>query len=307
MQSHQTDMIRLATEFIRYGIVLARMSRPAQLLAITLVYSLGCLLALANGVEFNSSYSAAGFLALIPISISIHFANEYADFETDRLTVRTPFSGGSGALPESGYPRQIALIGAWITLILGSVLAITGWGLGRIPSISLFILFLGGFFGWMYSLRPLALAWNGWGELTNALLGGVLLPLYAFSAHTRWVDWKAILTFIPFGMLVFINLLATTWPDRQADAMVGKRTLATRWPVARLRLLYLMVAMGAVLILLLLRNVIYPHGVVWSSLSVVPILVWSTLAYTRQHSPFPTVAAMVFFLLVHLATWWLVI
>jgi 1,4-dihydroxy-2-naphthoate polyprenyltransferase len=307
MRSRQIDMVRLATVFIRYGIVFARMSRPAQLLAITLVYSFGCLLARANGVEFNSSYSAASFLALIPVSISIHYANEYADYETDRLTVRTPFSGGSGALPESGYPRQIALIGAWITLILGSVLAITGWSLGRIPSISLFILFLGAFCGWMYSLRPLALAWNGWGELTNALLGGVLLPLYAFTAYTGWVDWKAVITFLPFGMLVFINLLATTWPDREADAMVGKRTLAIRWPVARLRIVYLMIAMGAILMMLLLRNVVYPDQVVVSSILVVPVLIWSTLAYTRQHSPFPTVAAMVYFLLVQLAAWWLVI
>ena len=297
----------MARKLILYGSVMLKMSRPSQLLAITLVYAFGCLLARANGIEYNSSFSAAGFLALIPVSISIHYANEFADYETDRLTVRTPFSGGSGALPESGLPRQIALTGAWITLALGSGVALIGWVLGRVPPISLVILALGALFGWMYSLRPLALAWNGWGELTNALLGGVVLPLYAFSVHTGWVDWKALLSFLPFGMLVFINLLATTWPDRQADAMVGKHTLATRWPVFRLRFTYVSVAGGAILFLLLLRNVVYPQLVVVSSLLVIPLLIWSTLAYTRQHSPFPTVAAMVFFLLVQLAAWWLVI
>ena len=297
----------MARKLILYCSVMLKMSRPSQLLAITLVYAFGCLLARANGIEYNSSFSAAGFLALIPVSISIHFANEYADYETDRLTVRTPFSGGSGALPESGLPRQIALTGAWITLALGSGVALIGWVLGRVPPISLVILALGALFGWMYSLRPLALAWNGWGELTNALLGGVVLPLYAFSVHTGWVDWKALLSFLPFGMLVFINLLATTWPDRQADAMVGKHTLATRWPVFRLRFTYVSVAGGAILFLLLLRNVVYPQLVVVSTLLVIPLLIWSTLAYTRQHSPFPTVAAMVFFLLVQLAAWWLVI
>jgi 1,4-dihydroxy-2-naphthoate polyprenyltransferase len=296
----------MLAELIRYGSVFARMSRLSHLLLITLVYAFGCILARYHSIELDPLFSAAGLLALIPISISIHFANEYADYETDRLTLRTPFSGGSGALPESGLPRHLALTGAWITLILGSVFAIKGWSSGHITSISLFILFLGAFLGWMYSLRPLALAWKGWGELDNAVLGGLLLPLYGFTVHTGWVDGSAILTFLPFGMLVFINLLATTWADRRADAMVGKRTLATRWPVARLRLVYLMIAFGAILILLLLRNVIYPHGVVLSSLSVVPILVWSTMAYTRQHSPFPTVAAMVFILLVQMAAWWLV-
>lgn len=297
----------MARKLILYCSVMLKMSRPSQLLAITLVYAFGCLLARANGIEYNSSFSAAGFLALIPVSISIHYANEFADYETDRLTVRTPFSGGSGALPESGLPRQIALTSAWITLALGSGVALIGWVLGRVPPISLVILALGALFGWMYSLRPLALAWNGWGELTNALLGVVVLPLYAFSVHTGWVDWKALLSFLPFGMLVFINLLATTWPDRQADAMVGKHTLATRWPVFRLRFTYVSVAGGAILFLLLLRNVVYPQLVVVSTLLVIPLLIWSTLAYTRQHSPFPTVAAMVFFLLVQLAAWWLVI
>jgi 1,4-dihydroxy-2-naphthoate polyprenyltransferase len=283
------------------------MSRPSQLLAITLVYAFGWLVARTHGIEANLSFSMAGFLAVIPVSISIHYANEFADFETDRLTVRTPFSGGSGALPESGLPRQIALTGAWLALALGSGAALAGWVFGHIPSVSLVLLALGAFFGWMYSLRPLALAWKGWGELTNALLGGVLLPLYAFSVHTGWVDWNALLSFLPFGMLVFINLLATTWPDRQADTRVGKHTLATRWPVARLRFTYVSVAVGSILILLLLRNVVFPSLVVVSSSFIIPILIWSTLAYTRQHSPFPTVAAMVFFLLVQLAAWWLVL
>ena len=61
------------------------------------------------------------------------------------------------------------------------------------------------------------------------------------------------------------------------------------------------VAIGAILFLLLLRNVVYPQPVVVTSLPVILILIWSMLAYTRQTFPFPTVAAMVFFLLVQLA------
>jgi 1,4-dihydroxy-2-naphthoate polyprenyltransferase len=297
----------MAERFICYISVLVRMARPPQLLAITLVYVLGCLLALAFGFDISTKFFVAGILALIPISISIHYANEYADFETDRLTVRTPFSGGSGALLETGLPRRTALTAAWVALIIGSVTALTGWVTNLLPSTSISLLAVGVFFGWMYSLRPLALAWNGWGELTNAVLGGILLPLYGFSIHTGQVNSNAIFAFIPLGMLVFNNLLATTWADRWADAWVGKCTLATRIPANKLRLLYVIVAFGAVLALFCLRDVVFPPFVFRSSLLVIPLLIWGAWSYTRQHSPFPSVAVMVFFLLVQMAAWWIII
>lgn len=290
-------------DFWAYIQVLFKMSRPSQLLAISLVSGWGCAVALAREGTFSQTNFLVGFLALIFTSVSIHYANEYADYETDRLTVRTPFSGGSGALPESGVPRKTALVSAWVALILGAGIAVGGVLDNSISFISLIFLGLGGFFGWMYSLKPLALAWNGWGELTNAALGGILLPAYAYTAHTRTIDWSALLTFLPFGMLVFVNLLATTWPDRKADAAVGKFTLATRWSVTRLRVLHAGAAFGAILISLLLAGVVLPPVVVLSGLLVIPILAWSVIAYTRSFSPFPSVAAMVLFLLAQLTGW----
>jgi len=96
-----------------------------------------------------------------------------------------------------------------------------GFFLGLLTPVPLVVLFAGAFLGWMYSLPPLALAWRGWGELDNALLGGVALPLYAYLVQSGELDRWVILIFIPFSMLVFINLLATTWTDRDADRSVG--------------------------------------------------------------------------------------
>ena len=50
--------------------------------------------------------------------------------------------------------------------------------------IAVHVLSLGAFFGWMYSVRPFALAWHGWGEVDNAALGGVLLPTRASTRHS---------------------------------------------------------------------------------------------------------------------------
>ena len=284
------------------------MSRPSQLLLIALVYVFGTIIALAEGNPFNLGVFIFGLIALIPASASVHYANEYADYETDSLTVRTPFSGGSGALQSSGLSRQLALISAWVAVFIGITLVSIGWVSGLLNVTTIVILILGTFFGWMYSLHPLAFARHGWGELVNASLGGVLLPVYGYTVQTGRIDVTILLASLPFGILAFLNLLATTWPDRDADAMVGKRTLATRWSSNRLRLLHTTAAVGYfVLILLFLWAGILPPLVAWSSFLVTPLVVWGGLTYTRRRSPFPTVAAMVLLMILQTIAWWMTI
>jgi len=92
------------------------MSRPLQLVSIVLVYVLGLLISVATGIKINSTAAILGLMIILLISMSIHYANEYVDHETDALTKRTPFSGGSGALPKSGLPPHTALVAAWVSL-----------------------------------------------------------------------------------------------------------------------------------------------------------------------------------------------
>ncbi len=277
------------------------MARPSQLLAVALVYALGLVVGRAFGYPLTWLTALCGLAALIPVSLSIHYANEYADAETDALTERTLFSGGSGAMSRLGVSRQVAWRGAWAMLLAGWLIAAVALALGHLGGVALGVLALGTLFGWMYSLPPLQLAWRGWGELTNALLGGLTLAMFGYAVGVGRVDGIIVWAILPFTLLVFVNLLATTWPDRAADAHVGKRTLATRWAVGRLRLLYVAVAVVAVVSLAVLP---LPAPVVWASLVVVPFLVWGGWAYTRQHSPFPTVAAMVVLVVAQLAAWW---
>lgn len=281
---------------------LVAMSRPTHLLLVTLVYGLGVAIAYATGSESQPLPVATGLLALLPIAASIHYANEYADVETDMLTTRTRFSGGSGALPRTGLPRELAYRAAWASLILGVAVSVICL-LHGFPVPALGVLLLGAIAGWQYSLPPLALAWHGWGELDNALAGGVVLPAYGYAATAGTVDPVVLLAAVPFFTLVFANLLDTTWPDRHADAAVGKETLATRWPKRWLRGAYL-VAVGSWLgSLLLLRGSVLPTMVTDGSLVVLPIVIWGSIAYTRSRSPFPTVAAMVLLAVVQLTAW----
>jgi 1,4-dihydroxy-2-naphthoate octaprenyltransferase len=279
------------------------MARPTQLIAVTLVYLLGTVIAVASGHNLDQDAFWWSYAALILISMSIHYANEYADYDTDAITKRTPFSGGSGALHYTGLERHIALQAARTTLIIGFSVHVLCLASEQCSPTGSGVLAFGAFFGWMYSLKPLKLAWRGWGELDNAALGGVVLPSYGYVTQSNRLDWEIVALMLPFGCLVFINLLATTWADREADAQVGKYTLATRYRVQQLRILYGFIAGLTFLLLLLLSQTLMPTNVALGSTVILPLTIWGMIAYTRVQNPFPTVAAMVVFLGVQLFAW----
>lgn len=273
-----------------------RMARPTQLVAIILVYSWGTLIALSTPNEFRPLPYLAGLVSLILASASIHYANEYADYETDALTSRTLFSGGSGGLHFYDVPRETALHAAKVTLIASLLITGSFAIVGLLSIVTLLLLVLGLVGGWMYSLRPLCLAWRGWGELTNAFLGGMLLPVWGFTVQVEHIDWLVFLLSLPFMLYVFTNLLATTWADRHADRAVGKFTLATRWPVSRLRMIYFLVAFVALLIFFIIQVRLVPGDIVWLSILLLPLTLWAGHTYTKWHSPFPSVLVMVVYL-----------
>ncbi len=286
---------------MRYLKLFFRMARPEQILLIALVFSWGILMALVRGSPWSSLSYLIGLGSAILISVSIHFVNEYADYETDKLTVRTLYSGGSGALQDSGLDKNLAFRGAIPPVILGFTIAVLGFISGDLSRQSLCILGLAAFFGWGYSLKPLKLAWRGWGEIDNALLGAWLLPIYGYTVIHHRVDTSIMAAAVPFALFAFVNLLATHWADRQADRAVGKFTLVTKLSVPQLRFLYLLTMLGAYTWVYWHSQ--YPPLVKLCSFIVVPLSVWGFVSFTKQHNPAPSVFAMVAFLLLQIISW----
>ncbi len=277
------------------------MARPAQLLLIVGVYGFGATVAHGTYGTIDRGTLGAGLVPLLFAAASVHYANEYADYETDALTDRTPFSGGSGALQATGLTRRLAAQ-ATAGAFAGAVLAVVAFGPQLSPTaIGLLVVIL--VFGWQYSLPPLALAWNGWGELDNALLGGLVLPVYGYVVAAGTISTTAIAASLPFALVVFLNLLDTTWPDRDADAAVGKNTLATRWPPGRLRRLYAGVAVLVVVSSVVLGATVLPPPTAVTALAAAPFLAWGLLRYTRRRSPLPTVTGMVVVLVTQTLGW----
>ena len=283
-----------------------RMARPSQLLLIVAVYALGVAIAVGLGATLQPTVVLAGLAALLPVAASVHFANEYADYETDALTsrvsTRTPFSGGSGALHEAGLPRSVAQDATLVAGVVGGVVA-GGLALGgALPPTALVALVLIALLGWGYSLPPVALSRRGLGEVDNAVLGGLLLPHYG-AATVAPPSLAVCYAVTPFTLLVFANLLATQWPDRWADAFTGKYTLPTRWSPGRLRRVHLATVVLAFVVLAGLTGRVLPPTVTLASLVAVPFAVWGVATFTRDEQPFPTVAAMVTMAVAQLLAW----
>ena len=279
----------------RYATALAGMARPDQLALVCVVYAMGVLVGLdglAPTALNPAGHVLPGLAALLAVALPVHYANEYADYETDALTTPTEFSGGSGALHATGLDRAFA--GRALVAATGvAVLALMAAAVAGLPATALALLVVVLVAGVAYSLGP-RLAWRGLGELTNALLGGLLLPLYGVAVVRSTVGVGDASTFLPFTAVVFANLLATQWPDRRADASVGKRTLAVSQDVRTLRGLYVAAAtlgVGSLLVLAAVDRL--PVALVGLAVPTVVLLVVGASRYGQVESPAATVYAMV--------------
>jgi 1,4-dihydroxy-2-naphthoate octaprenyltransferase len=286
---------------MRPGRALVAMARPSQLALVWAVYAAGVLLGLARtGTAVEPWPVLMGALLIGASAVSAHLVNEAEDADTDRRTVRTPFSGGSGALAASGLHPSVPLragLALAVAVVAATWLAWVGLGLPA-PAATLVLAGLAG--ALCYSLPPLAAMRHGWGEPLNALLGGLLLPLAGVAVVVGSVGLADLLAFAPFALVVLASVMATAWPDREADASTGKLTLQVRLEPRTLRRVHGAASVAAVASMWLVAMAdASPFAL--TGLLIVPALAVGVLHYTRRTSPLPNVAAMVGFTLVLLA------
>lgn len=271
---------------------LYEMSRPKQLGIMAVLYGLGAAAGHPAGGSLPLAELTAGTFVLLAAGASINYVNEYADFESDRRADRTAFSGGSGALVERNLSPEVGLRAAVAALALctGVTASAVVSGLLSPAAGTLVALFL--LLGWQYSVWPAALAWRGLGELDNAVAGGLVLPLYGYAVVTGGLVLDHVAAFLPTTAFVFLTLLATTWPDRQADARAGKATLATRLSGSHLRVLYAVwLAVAGVLVVGLPAAALPRPARLAAALALLGFG-YGFSRYTRRHSPTPTVLAL---------------
>lgn len=204
---------------------LLKMGRFFVLIAGLIAYALGLSLAYYHLGFLYSLNAVIGLAIMVSATLASHYANEFADVDTDTITRRTWFSGGSGVLPAKVVPRSWAINSALILVFITIILTAASFYFKILPLSGVIIVAIGLIGGWFYSMPPLRLEKTSWGEVDNALLGGFLMPLIAYIPQIGGFTLKEIIILIPIVFAVFVNLLGVHWSDRKADAAVGKKTL----------------------------------------------------------------------------------
>ncbi|HUT32001.1 MAG TPA: prenyltransferase [Planctomycetota bacterium] len=172
-------------------------------------------------------------LALVGIALihaGANLSNDYFDHRSgadgaNRFS--TPFSGGSRVIQEGVVSPRAIVTAAAVCTAAGAACGIWLW-LHTPGHVLLVIGGVGIATSWFYTAPPLRLVHRGVGELATMMGFGVLPAL-----GTEWVlrgrltlevSWVG----LPAGLLVAAILLINEFPDREADAAAGKRTLVVR-------------------------------------------------------------------------------
>jgi 1,4-dihydroxy-2-naphthoate octaprenyltransferase len=171
--------------------------------------------------------AALSLVAALTAHVSVNAFNEYLDFRSglDLHTQRTPFSGGSGALPAdpSAAPLALAIavvslaivaaIGLWLVSVRGTVLLPLG-----IAGVVLIVAYT----SWITR--------NPYACLVAPGLG--FGPLMVVGTHVavagRYDTAAGIAALVPF-FLVSALLLLNQFPDVEADREAGRRHLPIVW------------------------------------------------------------------------------
>jgi 1,4-dihydroxy-2-naphthoate octaprenyltransferase len=210
------------------------------LLFVTLPVILGAAVAYTyDPGQFSLLYFLVSAAAMMSLHAGTVILNDYFDYRSGTDVInreRTPYSGGSGLLPDNILkPWQVLATGIAcfaLCAILGLYIVFT-----RSP-IVLIIGMAGMLLGFFYTAPPFKLAYRGFGELERTIatplivLGAffVQIPVSSMAGLSQ-VASPVLVAFLASLPVAFLNTAALyifEFPDHDADLSAGKRNLVVR-------------------------------------------------------------------------------
>ena len=194
----------------------------APFLPLSLVLAfLGTSIAWYDGA-FSWWHAILASFGLLLAHICVDVFNEYFDYRSgvDFETIKTPFSGGSGALP-SGLitPKQALSLGIVTFIILIPIgiyfTIVKGWLLLPLLFVATLCIIL-------YTPFILKMGWPEWAPGVGL---GILPVLGLYFVQTGGYTLHALIASVPSGILVHNLLLLNEFPDVDVDKKFGRRTM----------------------------------------------------------------------------------
>lgn len=265
-----------------------RLTKPAYLLGSVLLFGVGVSIAHYLGRPFYSKCFWLGQAMIIAIQLMAHYLKEYYDpLWNVELERRTP-STSTGALGPEGLPRRTALYATTICLAIigtsGSALLLGGQ-VSTVSWLILLLMLLGSFF---YSSPPLSLFSSGYGEVTTAIIAGVLIPFFAFSLQTGDLHRLLPMSCIPLAAFILAMQIAFSLPTYATDIKFEKKTLIVRLGWSTAMRLHNLAIVFALFSLALAYACGLPRRVAFGTLLILPLAIgqiWQMVRIRRGYPP----------------------
>jgi 1,4-dihydroxy-2-naphthoate octaprenyltransferase len=242
--------------------ILLRTTRPSFLVLTPVCVFLGLSTSLAAQASINYFMAALVLMGALAAHVSVNTLNEYHDFKSglDLKTERTPFSGGSGALPENpemaGLVLTIGLLSLLVTVTIG-LYRVVQRGMQILPIGLAGVLLVITYTQWLNRSPLLCLIAPGLGFGVLMVVGTHVVLTGEYSG----LAWLVAL--VPF-FLINNLLLLNQYPDIQADASVGRNTLPVVFGAGMSNFVYavFVVASCATILLLLVTGYLPSLGII---------------------------------------------
>lgn len=210
--------------------------RPSFLVLTPVCILLGISTSLPYQTTLDYSIILLILFGAIFAHISVNTLNEYYDFKSglDLITEKTPFSGGSGTLPN--YPKMArltlyaGLISLLLTVIIGIVIIFIR-GTEILPFGIVGIVLIITYTQWLNRFPLLALIAPGLGFGIIMVLGTHVI----LSSEYAQLPW--LISLVPF-FLINNLLLLNQYPDINADASVGRNTFPIAFGLTSSNIIY---------------------------------------------------------------------
>ncbi|HWP03371.1 MAG TPA: prenyltransferase [Gemmatimonadaceae bacterium] len=252
-------------------------------LANTFPFLLGNALAFWERGTIRWSVFWLSLLGLYLLTNGTYVANEYFDYENDKINytriggrdrVGVTTTGGTRVLVLGLVPRHQALVFAIACFVLAiPVGLVLRYRLETGPlTVPLGLLAL--FVGWFYSAPPIAACYRGLGELFIALGQGlVVFGAYYVQAGSALLP---LAVSVPWFLALPALKILRQFPDYDADSQSGKRGLVVLLGREKMAKVYGLLAWLAVASLLAIPFLTTP----WTALALVPAWLLGESAWT---------------------------
>jgi len=204
-------------------------------------------IAIKQQITYSLSYAFLCLIGALAAHIAVNTLNEYQDFTSglDLQTKKTPFSGGSGLLPEQPHLVTAVFYTSVISLVttigIGSFfIYVLGWQILPIGLIGVLLIIT--YTKWINKHAFLCLIAPGLGFAT-LITGGTYFCISQQFTSDMWL-----ISIIPF-LLINNLLLLNQFPDLQADKQVGRNHFVIRFGIPTSIFVYALFAIISQLLL----------------------------------------------------------